>query len=87
MIHQRADLIVFADVGRNELDDCAELSKLCRERVAFFLVTTRNHHLGTVPSEGLSGGPTYACERSCDKNDPVAHEFCSLRLFRRLSRN
>src|SRR4029077_15515929 len=68
-VDPRADVILLADIGVDELRLRTEGAQLLDERVADLITPTGNNDVRPLLGKGDSGGASYACEASRDQND------------------
>ena len=76
LVDQGPDVILFADVGVDELGLRTERAQLVNERLAGLVTPTGNDHLRALLGEGDGGGAPDAGESTGDQDDwEVAHGY------------
>jgi hypothetical protein len=73
LVDQRADVILLADVGVDELGLGTERAQLLDERVAGLLAPAGDDQVRALFGEGDGGGATDAGQGASDQYDWVAH--------------
>jgi hypothetical protein len=73
LVDHRADVILLADVGVDELGLRTERTQFLDERLAGLIAATGNDHLGALPGECDGGGAPNAGESSGDQDNLSAH--------------
>jgi hypothetical protein len=73
LVYQRADVVLLANVGVDELGLGTERTQLLNEGLAGVITPTGNDHLRALLGEGNGGGAPDAAEAASDQDHWVAH--------------
>jgi len=73
LVDQRADVILLADIGVDELGLRAELAQLLDERLAGIITPTGNDYLRALPGEGNGSSAADPGQSTGNQDDGVGH--------------